>query len=308
MPARTRSSPRISSVTARMAALLSELAHGEGFLPSALPGVRFMRSTLHVPRTPVAYDPGILIVAQGRKWGHLGDRRFVYDASHYLVLTVPLPFECETLGTPAEPLLGLCVGLQPTIVAELAIQLPLPLPISEAKLRSVDCADLDDALAGTALRLLESLRTPDEAQILGPQLVREITYRVMVGKLGANVRALASPTSHFSQISRVLNRLHTDYAGEHDIETLARGAGMSVSAFHSHFKAVTASSPLQYLKTIRLHKARMLMLNDGASAAEAAGRVGYESASQFSREYKRLFGASPAASVAQLRTNSISFA
>jgi AraC-like DNA-binding protein len=117
---------------------------------------------------------------------------------------------------------------------------------------------------------------------------------------------LAAPQSHFGQISRVLNRLHAEYANPVDTGTLARDAGMSVSTFHAHFKAITASSPLQYLKTIRLHKAQLLMVNDGANAAEAAARVGYESPSQFSREFKRHFGTSPSARAEHLRSRLIS--
>jgi AraC-like DNA-binding protein len=129
--------------------------------------------------------------------------------------------------------------------------------------------------------------------------VREITYRVLQGNLGHNLRALAAPHSHFGQISRVLQRMHTDYADTYDVEDLAREAGMSVSTFHAHFKAVTSSSPLQYVKNVKLHKARMLMVHEGASAGAAAAEVGYESVSQFSREFKRLFGAGPAAEAKQ---------
>jgi AraC-like DNA-binding protein len=167
--------------------------------------------------------------------------------------------------------------------------------------QAIDAAKLDDALRDAAVRLLECLRSADDARILGPQIVREIVYRVMLGPLGANLRGLAAPHTHFGQISRVLNRIHAEYARTFDVETLAREAGMSVSTFHAHFKAVTTSSPLQYLKSIRLHKARMLMVHDGTSAANAANQVGYESASQFSREFKRLFGDAPAAVAAQLR-------
>jgi AraC-like DNA-binding protein len=160
---------------------------------------------------------------------------------------------------------------------------------------------LDSALSDAAVRLLECLRSSDDARILGPQIVREITYRVLLGELGHNLRAVAAPHTHFGQISRVLNRMHTEYGRSYDIGELAREAGMSVSTFHAHFKAVTSSSPLQYLKDVRLHKARMLMVHEGVNAGTAALRVGYESASQFSREFKRLFGNGPAAEARQLR-------
>ncbi len=303
-PTSSRSSP----VSTRMVPLLAELAHGEGILPSALPGVKLMRASRHVPPSSVAYDPCIVIIAQGRKRGRLGERTFVYDPDNYLVLTVPLPFECETHGTPDRPLLGLAVGVTPALVAELLLQSELPPDDPDRRPQAVDSATLDPALSDAAVRLLECLRIPADARILGPQIVREITYRVLLGPLGANLRALVAPHTHVSQISRVLNRLHAEFSRSFDVETLAREAGMSVSTFHAHFKAVTAASPLQYLKAIRLHKARMLMVNDGTSAAHAASLVGYESPSQFSREFKRLFGDAPAAAAAQLRASLTRFA
>lgn len=285
----------------RMAALLAGMATNQGFSASRLPGVKFMRSTEYVPPSPITYEPGIVIVAQGKKSGRLGEKTFVYDANRYLVLTAPLPFECETFGTPENPLLGLSIAVTPALVAELLVQIENAPADNNARPQAIESAIVEDALSDAAVRLLECLRSPDDARILGPQIVREITYRVLTGPLGANLRGLAAPQSHFGQITRVLNRLHADYAGNHDVETLAREAGMSVSTFHAHFKNVTASSPLRYLKTIRLHKARMLMVHDGLSAAGAALQVGYESASQFSREFKRHFGGAPAAIAGRLR-------
>jgi AraC-like DNA-binding protein len=138
--------------------------------------------------------------------------------------------------------------------------------------------------------------------------LREITFRVLTGELGEHLRALAAPQSHFGQISRVLSHIHRDFAQIRDLSSLAREAGMSLSTFHQRFKEVTASPPLQYLKTTRLHKARLLMVNEGATAAGAAQAVGYESASQFSREFRRLFGQSPAAEAARLREHLITLA
>lgn len=292
----------------RMASLLAELAEGQGFRRSRLSGVKFMRSTEHVPPSPITYEPSIVIIAQGRKAGRLGEKTFVYDANNYLVLTAPLPFECETFGTPENPLLGLSIAVTPALVAELLVQIESAPADARAHPQAIESAPVDDALSDAAVRLLECLRSPDDARILGPQIIREITYRVLTGPLGANLRGLAAPQSHFGQITRVLNRLHADYASAHDVETLAREAGMSVSTFHTHFKNVTASSPLQYVKTIRLHKARMLMVHDGLSAAGAALQVGYESASQFSREFKRHFGGAPVEVASQLRASLIRFA
>jgi AraC-like DNA-binding protein len=167
--------------------------------------------------------------------------------------------------------------------------------------RGIFATPLHDDLCNAALRLLESLRTPAEARILGPQIVREITYRVLRGPQGDALRAVAARHTHFGQISKALHRMHADYSDSLDVETLARESGMSVSTFHHNFKSVTSSSPLQYLKAIRLHKARLLMVNEGLGAGVAAGRVGYESPSQFSREFKRFFGSSPADEAARIR-------
>ncbi|WP_438482422.1 AraC family transcriptional regulator [Oleiharenicola lentus] len=297
-----------ASTKPTMVSLLGALAKGEGFSQSILPGVKFMRSTRYIAPSPIAYEPSIVIVAQGRKSGRLGEKTFTYDANHYLVLAMHLPFECETFGTPENPVLGVSIGVTPALVAELLVQIEKSPTDPLARPQAIEAAALDASLAAAAIRLMETLQNADDARILGSQCVREITYRVLRGPLGANLRALAAPHSHFGQISRVLTRIHTDYAQTHDMETLAREAGMSVSTFHAHFKTVTSSSPLQYLKTIRLHKARMLMVHDGMNAAGAALRVGYESASQFSREFKRHFGDAPAAVAQALRQNLVRLA
>jgi AraC-like DNA-binding protein len=285
----------------RLVSLLLELAPKEGFLQSRLPGVYFMHSSRPIPRKPITYEPGIFIMAQGRKTGYLGRKKFIYDPNHYLVLSVPLPFECETEGSPENPMLAVAIGVTPAAVTELLLQMEELEPGNGSQPQAMQATALDDVLRGATIRLLESLRAGDDSRILGPQIVREIVYHVLRGKLGGNPRALAAPDSHFGRISRVLNRIHADYARHYDVTTLAREAGMSVAAFHTHFKAVTSSSPLQYLKNIRLRKAWMLMVNDGANASGAAVQVGYESASQFSREFKRLFGNSPATEAAEMR-------
>lgn len=285
----------------RLVSLLAGLVRGEGMTPSLLPEVKFMHTTRHISRRPIAYEPGIFIIAQGRKTGYLGTRKIVYDANHYLTVSVPVPFECETEGSPAKPLLAVKIGVTAAAVTELLMQMEQLPSLNSAQPQILDATAMDETLIDATARLLESLRSPDDARILGRQTVREIIYHVLCGKLGRNLRALAAPDSHFGQISRILNRLHTDYTRNYDIATLARDAGMSIAAFHTRFKAITSSSPLQYLKNIRLHKARMLMVNEGVNASGAARQVGYESASQFSREFKRLFGNSPASEAAELR-------
>ena len=288
----------------RLVSLLLELVPREGFSAIAPAGCVFHALARHVPRKPITCDPDSAIMAQGRKTGYLGKRKFVYDPNHYLVLSVPLPFECETDGSPENPMLAVAIGVTPAAVTELLLQMDHFRPGNGSPPQAMQATALDDVLRGATIRLLESLRSADDSRILGPQIVREIVYHVLRGKLGRNLRALAAPDSHFGRIGRVLNRIHADYARRYDVITLlAREAGISILPhFPTHFKAVTSSlSPLQYLKNIRLRKAWMLMINDGVNASGAAVKVGYESASQFSREFKRLFGNSPATEAAEMR-------
>ena len=191
MPAKPKStgarSPVSRAANSRLVGLLSELARGEGFIPSRLPGVKFMRSTEHIPRTPVVYDQSIVIIAQGRKTGHLGGRTFIYDANNYLVLAMPMPFECETEGTTEEPMLGVAVSVTPGVVAELLMTMESSPSTHDVRPQVIQAAPLDRTLSNATVRLLECLRSADDARILGPQIVREITYRVLLGKLGGNL-------------------------------------------------------------------------------------------------------------------------
>jgi AraC-like DNA-binding protein len=288
-----------------MAHLMEGLASGNGYSPTRLGAVRIIRSDAPRPRSPVVYESSVVILAQGRKRGFLGGETYRYDASNYLVLTVPLPFECETEASPEQPLLGLSIRLEPQTIAEMLLELPesVPAPSSPNDVsRGIFSTALDPAMAGATLRLLQCLSDEADARVLGPSIVREITYRVLRGRQGAALVALAGRHTHFGQIARVLRRIHSDFHSNLGVEEMAAEANMSVSAFHQHFKTVTTRSPLQYVKTTRLHKARLLMVQDGRTAAEAAGRVGYESPSQFSREFKRHFGRAPAEEAARLRS------
>jgi len=283
--------PKASSPSP-LARLLTGLADGVGFLPTRMPGVKLMRVPQRTPLSPVSYEPSLVIVAQGWKQGRLGGRTFRYDARNYLVLALPLPFECATFGSPEEPFLGLGVRVDPALVAELLLQLD-PLPEARAgSPRAVDAEPMTEAMEDAALRLAKALGSEAEAAVLGPQIVREMVYRALLGGRGAALRALATPRSGLGQIARALRRIHADFGGDLGVEALAREAGMSLSTFHAKFKAVTAKPPLRYLQTIRLHKAQVL-LAAGETVANAARTVGYESPSQFSREFKRLFGGAP---------------
>ncbi|RXN91688.1 AraC family transcriptional regulator [Achromobacter aloeverae] len=276
-----------------MAALLDALAPREGYTRSLLDGVRFMRANQPLGRTPVLYEPMIVIVCQGRKRGYLADRVYQYDAQHYLVLSVPLPFSTETEASPEEPLLAVAVRLDMTAIADLVMALDSQALATADAPRGIVSTPLDPTLADVTVRLLQALSSPIDAQILGPGIVRELCYRVLMGAQGGAIRAALASQGQFGRIARALRRIHDDYGQPLDVGTLAREAGLSVPTFHAHFKAVASTSPIQYIKSVRLHQARLLMIRDDLTAAAAGARVGYESASQFNREFKRLFGRSP---------------
>ncbi len=286
----------------RMAEMVLRLAPNQGLTQTALEHVRLMRSNRSWPRHPVLYEPSICIVCQGRKRGYLGDEVFVYDPQHYLVLSVPLPFEGETEASPEEPFLAVTLRVDLAVAAELLLALEEAGGQSAPDPAGICATPLDAPLADAVLRLLNALTSPLEARLIGPSILREIYFRVLTGAQGGAIRAALTHQSQFGKVAKALRRIHAEIEADIDVGSLAREAGMSVPAFHAHFKAVTQTSPIQYVKATRLHRARLMMVQDGASAAHAASRVGYESASQFSREFKRFFGRTPQEEAAAMRS------
>ncbi|WP_206860485.1 AraC family transcriptional regulator [Lysobacter changpingensis] len=294
--------PARPSGLAPLAPRVLALAPDEGYNLTALPSLRLLRSNRPLARTPVLYDPGIVIVCQGRKRGYFGQRTFVYDANQYLAVSVPVPFTMETDATEQEPLLALYLHLEFPLAAELALSIDRHgRRANEAEPRSMMSSPMDDAMHLSVLRLLQSLADPVEAGILGPQLLREVYYRILTGPQGPNLRAALAMEGRFGNIARALQRIHAAYDQPLSVAQLAAEAGMSAPSFHSHFKAVTCTSPMQYLKSTRLHQARLLMTQEGMTAAAACHAVGFESTSQFNREFKRLFGLTPAREARRMR-------
>ena len=291
----------------RMVELIDELGSPEGAWPCALIGVTMIRTSRAMVPVPVMYEPCIVIVAQGMKRFHLPDRVIHYDAHNYLVLTVPVPADCETVVDASGPFLAVSVRIDLALLSDLLLGVNGTALVQKPKCGTlpdawVSASSMTPAISNVAMRLLECLRLPTDAKVLGPQLVRELTYRVLCGENGGALQNLLLAQGAQAQIHRILHRMHAEYATPLDIPSLAQKAGMSQSALHAHFKAVTATSPMQYVKTIRLHKARMLMVQDALGASSAAERVGYSSPSQFSREFKRLFGFPPADEAQRVRS------
>jgi AraC-like DNA-binding protein len=284
----------------RMVSLLTRLAPNEGYNLSYLRDVRFLRSNHPLSVTPVLYEPGIVVVCQGRKRGFLGDQTYVYDAQHYLAVSVPVPFTMETDASEKEPLLAIYFRLDFKMLTDLLLQMEVAEP-GDAIPQGMFATAMDEKMSASVLRFLEAMDEPMEAKILGPALVKEIYLRVLTGDQGASMRAALVNEGQFGKIAKAIKKIHASYNEKLDVDQLAKEAGMSAPSFHSHFKNVTATSPMQYLKSTRLHQARLLMARNGLTAASACVEVGYESASQFSREFKRLFGRTPIEEVARMQ-------
>lgn len=290
-----------NSVQQQMIALLDRLTPVEGYNLTPLDDVRLLRSNRRMTRTPVLYDPGVVIVVQGRKRGYLGDTVYLYDAQHYLVVSVPVPFTMETDATATEPMLAIYLRLDFQMAAELLLELDERQGASQTRPRSMVSTPMDDALADSVLRLLQALGSPLDTEILGPALLREIYFRIFVGQQGGTLRAALAMQGPFGKVAKAIRKIHGSYAKRLVVEELASEASMSVPSFHAHFRTVTNTSPMQYLKSTRLHQARLLMMRNGLTAAAACTQVGYESSSQFSREFKRLFGRTPVDEVERMK-------
>lgn len=282
--------------------LLDRLGRAEGANATPLPGVLVHRSSRPTPRQPVVTQPSLCIVAQGSKRAYLGGEVYAYDPFHYLVLSVPLPVEGEIVeASPEEPYLSLRIAVDPVILGELLFDIGSgDEGAGRRARRGIFVSRVDERLQGSVLRLLRALEHPLDPRILGRELVRETLYHVLTGEQGDLLRSVAIADSRAHRLAGVLRYLQTHYEEPLEVARLASQAGMSPTTLHHQFRAMTATSPMQYLKTLRLHQALRLMLHEGLGAAEACYRVGYGSPSQFSREFKRLFGATPREEVARL--------
>ncbi|MBS1989436.1 MAG: AraC family transcriptional regulator [Cyanobacteria bacterium SZAS LIN-3] len=274
-----------------------------------LPQVTVSRAERNWPRKPVLYQPKIVIVLQGAKRGYIGDRIYTYDADNYFVTAIQMPFECETFGSEENPLLAIAINIELPILRELVLQLDMK--PSRDKMKEVSYATpLTPEILDPVERLMAILAPASEnsedalcdLKMLGGQLLREIYYRVLRGPHGGALYALATRHGHLSEMNSVLEYIHEKYATDINVEDMARSLNMSATMFHQHFKELTATSPIQYVKSLRLHKAKIFMFQDGLNASEASEKVGYNSLSQFSREFKRMFGNSPTEEVARMRS------
>lgn len=304
----TETAPQSGASDGVLAAHLAPLALTPGINETPWPGVEVLRADSPGPRRPVVYQPTVCVVAQGRKRVYLGEDSFVYDSWQYLVLSVPLPMEGEILeASPERPFLALRLHLNPTALGDVMLHAGMTggPSGSPAACRGVCASRFDGALYDAVCRLASAIADPRERRVLAPLAEREVLYRLVTGERGQLLREFALRDSRSYRISRVLDHIRNHYDQPLDVPSLARVANMSQSALHHSFRSVTESSPMQYVKKIRLHQARTLMLHEGLGAGVAARQVGYTSEFQFSREYRRLFGQPPMRDVAALRAEGV---
>ena len=271
-------------------------------LETAIPALALWRRIAPTGPTSGMYELSICLIAQGAKRVLLGDDTYVYDAHHFLITSVDLPTVWQIIEASREkPCLGLRLKLDQREISQLMVDSNLPLPRAQQSSRGMATGEVTLPLLTAFQRLLDLLAEPKDIPILAPIIQREISYRLLVSDQGVRLRQMASAGSQSHQIARAIDWLKGNFTQPLRIDDLATQVNMSTSTFHHHFRALTAMSPLQYQKRLRLDEARRLMLTERLDAASAAFQVGYESSSQFSREYNRLFGAPPLRDITSLR-------
>lgn len=256
--------------------------------------VNLYQTTTFLPRTPLTYDFCLVFVLQGKKIGYLPNKRFEYDSKNYLVVSAALPFECETYASKEEPYTCILININKDIMYEIISCISK----EESKnCKSVQMAIFQDQvtqdLENSIYRLLKILQSKEESAILGDSILREIYYRIAIGENSHFLHKMFLENKMESKMTRTLKIIHNKYNEHLDIPTLAKEEDMSVSSFHTHFKKVTSLSPLQYIKKIRLNKAKDLLTRNNLQVNETAYATGYESSSQFSKDFKSYYGYPP---------------
>ncbi|MFL9864037.1 AraC family transcriptional regulator [Paraburkholderia fungorum] len=300
----SRLDPSVARETARseLAALISRFAPTDGTHQTAIPSLTFYRYSQPVDLGCGVTSSAFVFAAQGAKRVMVAGQAYVYDHLHCLVTSVDLPVMSQvTRASPDAPYLCVKFALDPQRIVELATQLRLPEPDAASAGEGIAVAPLSAPVFDAALRLVRLLDTPGDIPVLAPLIEKELLYRLMTSEQGKRLRHVAVNGSQTYRIARAIEWLQNHYTELLRVETLAQAVNMSVSSLHHHFKNVTTLTPLQYQKQLRLHEARRLLLRHSGDVGSVAIRVGYDSPSQFSREYSRHFGAPPLRDIAQLR-------
>jgi AraC-like DNA-binding protein len=297
---------RVDLRRAELASLMKRFAPEYGVHSTAIEALHLIRSDQPTEALHVVHKPGLCVIVQGRKEVTLADERYVYDPLNYLVVSVTLPLAGQVIeASPEQPYLCIRLDIDPAQICRLiADASPIGVPTERAD-RGLFLDSIDEPLLDAMLRLMRLLDSPDDIATRAPLAQQEIFYRLLRGSQGRRLHEIAIPDTQTHRISRAIEWLNSHYAEPLSIDSLAQMINLSPSALHHRFKAVTAMSPLQYQKQLRLQEARRLLLAENCDVSSIGYKMGYESPSQFSREYSRLFGAPPSKDIARLRAMAV---
>ncbi|WDM20808.1 AraC family transcriptional regulator [Paenibacillus polymyxa] len=289
---------------AELARLIERFSNQDGVLTTAIPSLHFVRSSNTTVPIHQVHEPALCIVAQGRKVVMLAEESYHYGTFDYLVVSVDLPISGQVIQASAEaPYLCLRLNFDPHQVLDLIKESALPTSPMPDSRRGLYVSQTNSLLLDAVIRLVHLLENPQDVPVLAPLVIREILYRILQGNQGESLKQLVMTGSHSNRIAEVIKRIKQDYDKPLRIEELSKLANMSPSSLHRHFKEVTAMSPMQYQKQLRLQESRRLLLSESADAADVGFQVGYESPSQFSREYARMFGLPPISDIKRMRSD-----
>jgi AraC-like DNA-binding protein len=290
------------SAARELGRLIEQFAGTDGVHATAIPRVVLIRSSRPTEQLHAVQEPAACFVAQGRKQVIAGQSVYVYDRAKYLIASVEVPIVGQIIeASPAAPYLCLRLDLEPAAIGALMLEAKISGSASDAPGPALSLSSVTPELLDAAIRLVRLLGSPRDIPVLAPLAEREILYRLLLGEQAPQLRQIALAESKLQQINRAIGWIKRNYRAPFSIDAVAAEARMSPSTLHEHFKSVTSMSPLRYQKQLRLQEARRLILSQSLDAATAGHAVGYESPSQFSREYKRAFGAPPARDIARLR-------
>jgi AraC-like DNA-binding protein len=292
----------LSAATKVLAKSITRWTGNENLIDTAIPGLRLSR--WETPTEPTSYtlNASICLIAQGAKRVLLGEETYLYDATSFLISSVDLPVVANIIeATNEKPYLGLILELDLREISQLIVDSGLPLNRSRQAQKGIAVGKLSLPLLNAFQRLMDLLVENENIKILAPLVKREIFFRLLMTNQGPLLQQIVASGSHSNQISRAIDWLKNNYTRPLRVNELAAYSGMSKSAFHNHFRVMTSLTPLQFQKRLRLNEARRLMLTENFDALTSTFEVGYESPSQFSREYSRLFGAPPLRDIKNLR-------
>ena len=265
----------------------------DGLHDTHLHSVKIFKTATYEPKSPLIYDVCLILVLQGKKIANLASNRFTFDCDNYLVVPTTLPLECETYATKEEPFMSLIISLDRVMMKEIITLLSKRTYVQNRSSVGIFSDNVTEQIEVSTEKLLDILESQEESSILGEGILKELFYRIAIGQNAKVLHKMFLEENKESKIAKALKHIHDNYNTSLDMDSLARICDMSVSSFHNHFKKITSHTPLQYIKKIRLTKAKDLLVKHDYKVVDVADELGYDNPSHFSRDFKSYFGFSP---------------